>query len=225
MSETRTIWLQPLPHDIVKADDRTICGAMFGYWSILNASRYQVEWPMPAQTKERHRLATIGLESHVNDAKHLPIAKALSLTAQLRYRDGAILWRQIIDEGSVLERLNTIARKWHEREAALERGRLRAGNTNTRDGTRRPRGSMRALIELGKVVFSNMKKGKEPLTRELFIKRFDEALEKNHQKAVDGSLAGWPFKDKSGRPVKCPRSTKSNYLTTPHYLPPALRDK
>jgi hypothetical protein len=179
---------------------------------------------MPTQIKERLRLATIGLETYVNDATNLPIAKALSLTAQRRYQDAAILWREIIKQGAVLVSLKVIARKWHESQANLEKGRLKAGNTNTRDGTRRPRASMPALIELGNLVYSNMKKAKEPLTMEQFIKRFDETLEINYQKAVNGSLAAWPFKDKSARPVKCPRSTKNNYLNTPHYLPAGLRD-
>lgn len=107
-ASARTILLKVPGPETVELDDQRLCARMFAYWLGINAGR-QRDWPMPPEFADRVTKATIGLESKTNDVDKLPIARALSLTAQMKSPDDARaparLWREIISKGAFVEQL------------------------------------------------------------------------------------------------------------------------
>jgi hypothetical protein len=102
-------------------------------------------------------------------------------------------------------------------------GRSKGGRSNTHDGTRSHRGNVPHLMRMGSALFQKMQMAQLPLTHARFSIELKRALAEQYQEFLAGERVSWPFKDKkTGAPCRCPRSTISDYLSSPERLPKGL---
>ncbi len=204
--EPRTIPLPPPPENLFEADDRLLCETLFMYWLELNAGP-QSKWPMPLKIKERIRRSTIGLESRVTDRLvNIPIASALSLTAQGSYAKAASLWRQIKEQDKSFGRQRQVAQKLSAMERQVSERRKKGG------GSPKERRPKKYLDDVAAFVIQSMKHAGIPITKMNFRSELQRSLNTQKTAFEKGKVAKWPWIADDGKPRACPRQTIHDYV-------------
>jgi hypothetical protein len=195
----KVIRLKPLPQDAEHWENHKISTTMLAYWLGIN-SRLQRDWPLPREFAERLRLATIDLDKHVEVPNQL-LARALSFTAQMRYAEAGDLWRVLIREGDIVERLQRLAQERSDQKRADLVRNIKGGHSP------KPKRSGKFLNQMGNFVYVNFEKknGRVPTEPE-FRTGLRKALAE-HQADSDKGITKWPWKDKNGKSTPCPRSS------------------
>jgi len=201
----KTIFLRPLPPDALSWDDRRLPVEAWGYWQAFN-SRLQNQFPPPREFLERLRLATIGLETRFNDVERIPLARALSLTAQEKYAAAAPLLRQIIEKGAFTEALRRLALAGITAKRKTLEGKRKGGRSP------KNRIAKRYLDDIAAAARLALKSAGQPVTKDSLSSQMQEMLDIQRVAFDRGRVLKWPWKAIDGKSRPCPRQTLSDFL-------------
>ncbi|HTV50755.1 MAG TPA: hypothetical protein VME21_06180 [Steroidobacteraceae bacterium] len=179
----------------------------WAYWLSLSSRLQDRTAPLAAaEFNESVRQAVTAIDARGDDPGVIAIARAVRLTAEESHWQAAVLWRQIIEDGTFADSLKRLAKAVVEqrRRAAEQRSRVKQTDKVSRSSS--------YLQETATSVRRSLSKSGKPLSKTHFMSEMIAALGSQRKAFEKGETVNWPWVNAEGRSQPCPRSALFDFV-------------